>query len=80
MTTKKTIDCIIVLIALSFFCSGFVNASATESYVTLQPTIVPLKFNASQEPDSGVEFQKSNRFFKLLECTDGLEITSGKNK
>ena len=65
MTTKKTIDCIIVLIALSIFCSGFVNASATESYVTLQPTIVPLKFNASQEPDSGVEFQNVTDFLNF---------------
>lgn len=62
ITLKKMMVCIIAIIALSIFCSGCVNASETESYVPLQPTIVPLKFNASQEPDSGVEFQNVTDF------------------
>jgi hypothetical protein len=59
---KKMMVYLIVIIALSIFCSGFVSASAIESYVTIQPTMVPLKFNASQEPDSGVEIENVTPF------------------
>jgi hypothetical protein len=37
---KKMISGIIVVIALSILYIGFVNASATENYVTLQPTMI----------------------------------------
>lgn len=39
------------------FCIGFANASENDSIPVIQPTLAPLKFNASQEPDSGVEIQ-----------------------
>jgi hypothetical protein len=54
---KKMTIYIIVLIALSMFCIGFVNASENQSYVVIQPITTPLKVNVSQELDSGVEIE-----------------------
>ena len=48
---------ILVVIAFSILCIGFVHAFEKENYPVVQPTISPIKINVSDDPDSGVEIQ-----------------------
>jgi len=48
---KKMISGIIIVIALSILCIGFVNASENQSFAVIQPINTPLKNNVSHEPD-----------------------------